>query len=381
MVFVNYGGGSYWFFAHSSWNGLTVADLVFPWFMFIMGTSMALSFESLCRKAVPLRSILYKIIRRSLILFSLGLFVVNQSSSWASIRIPGVLQRFAVAYLVVGLLRACTATTAASIRDAAAARTRLRALGMLEEVVRYWADWVLMAALVGLQLSLTFFLPVPGCPTGYLGPGGVGDAGNFSNCTGGAARWIDHLVLGDSHIYQHPTSIRLYNTGVPYDPEGILGCLNSILVVFLGLQAGQIFLVYESLWGRLRRLAGWGSLYGALAALLTNCTQNEGWIPVNKNLWSLSFVLALASMAHVAIILLYVAVDVAGLWGGEPFSFVGMNSILVYVGHELASGKVPWGWSDGAGSHHVDLAVNLVGTSLWVLTAYYLHYIRYYLSI
>ncbi|KAL8165913.1 UNVERIFIED_CONTAM: hypothetical protein K2H54_056741 [Gekko kuhli] len=52
MVFVNYGGGKYWFFKHQSWNGLTVADLVFPWFVFIMGTSIALSLSSMLRRGL-----------------------------------------------------------------------------------------------------------------------------------------------------------------------------------------------------------------------------------------------------------------------------------------------------------------------------------------
>lgn len=72
---VNYGGGGYWFFAHSIWNGLTVADLVFPWFIWIMGTSMALSFKNI--KSESLTNILRKIFRRAIILFALGLFLNN----------------------------------------------------------------------------------------------------------------------------------------------------------------------------------------------------------------------------------------------------------------------------------------------------------------
>ena len=71
MIFVNYGGGGYFFFAHSAWNGLTVADLVFPWFMLIMGVSMSLSFS----KRKPQ---LYTIFRRSFILFALGLFLNSE---------------------------------------------------------------------------------------------------------------------------------------------------------------------------------------------------------------------------------------------------------------------------------------------------------------
>lgn len=105
MIFVNYGGGGYSFFNHSRWNGLTVADLVFPWFvlrrngtwrgalctehtslhrfMYIMGTSMALSFASLHAKGTSVSSMLYKVVRRSVILFCLGMFVVNAPGTLA----------------------------------------------------------------------------------------------------------------------------------------------------------------------------------------------------------------------------------------------------------------------------------------------------------
>lgn len=75
MIFVNYGGGGYWFFAHSKWNGITVADLVFPWFVWIMGVSVVFSFRG--RRNDTVLSRVYQIIRRSLILMGLGLFLNN----------------------------------------------------------------------------------------------------------------------------------------------------------------------------------------------------------------------------------------------------------------------------------------------------------------
>lgn len=79
MIFVNYGGGGYWFFNHSIWNGLTVADLVFPWFVWIMGVSIVYSFHG--RKGDSFKSRLYQIVRRSIILLGLGLFLNNGKGS------------------------------------------------------------------------------------------------------------------------------------------------------------------------------------------------------------------------------------------------------------------------------------------------------------
>lgn len=79
MIFVNYGGGGYWFFNHSRWNGLTVADLVFPWFVWIMGVAIVFSYKG--RRKDSLFSRLYQIVRRTVILFGLGLFLNNGNSS------------------------------------------------------------------------------------------------------------------------------------------------------------------------------------------------------------------------------------------------------------------------------------------------------------
>ena len=103
MIFVNYGGGDYYFFNHSVWNGLTVADLVFPWFIWVMGVSMALAFNALLKRNTSRLNMTYKIVRRAAILFALGLLLCNLHNLTNG-RVPNVLQRFAVSYLVVGLI-------------------------------------------------------------------------------------------------------------------------------------------------------------------------------------------------------------------------------------------------------------------------------------
>lgn len=103
MIFVNFNGGMYYFFNHSIWNGLTVADLVFPWFVWIMGTSMAIAFNSLLKRRTPRGTMLYKVVRRACILFLLGLGLSNLHDLRNG-RIPNVLQRFSISYLVVGLV-------------------------------------------------------------------------------------------------------------------------------------------------------------------------------------------------------------------------------------------------------------------------------------
>uniref|UniRef100_A0AAQ6A8R7 DUF5009 domain-containing protein n=1 Tax=Amphiprion ocellaris TaxID=80972 RepID=A0AAQ6A8R7_AMPOC len=374
MVFVNYGGGRYWFFKHESWNGLTVADLVFPWFVFIMGTSIALSINSMLRAGTTRRSLLRKVVWRSMQLFIIGVFVINPNYcqgalSWNNLRIPGVLQRLAWSYLLVACLDLLVARGHVDILTTDA----WWAPGL--DILLYWPAWLCVLLLEVVWLCLTFLLPVPDCPTGYLGPGGIGDMGLYANCTGGAAGFIDRWLLGENHIYQTPTSRVIYGTHMPYDPEGVLGSINSVLMAFLGLQAGKIILHYRDLpTSIMSRFLIWGLFLGIISAALTKCSTEQGFIPVNKNLWSLSYVTTLACFAFVLLVLVYYTVDVKKWWSGAPFFYPGMNSILIYVGHEVFEDYFPFRWRMANSQSHTEhLIQNLVATSCWVLISYVLY--------
>ncbi|XP_075060674.1 heparan-alpha-glucosaminide N-acetyltransferase isoform X2 [Mixophyes fleayi] len=372
MVFVNYGGGGYWFFKHQSWNGLTLADLVFPWFVFIMGTSIHLSLTSMLRKGNSRWKLFWKVLWRSIQLFLIGLFVINDNYchgplSWSEIRIMGVLQRLSITYLAVSVLELLFAKPLADPQN--------RMCFLLQDVVLFWPQWLIILFLEAGWLCLTLLLPVSGCPTGYLGPGGIGDFGNYPNCTGGAARYIDYLILGEGHIYQHPSSNVVYKTTVPYDPEGLLGTINSIVMAFLGLQAGKILLFYKNQHKQIIvRFFTWSLVMGVVSAILTKCSTNEGFIPVNKNLWSISYVTTLSCFAFFLLLLIYFLVDVKNVWMGAPFFYPGMNSILVYVGHEIFENYFPFKWKMQDSQSHVEhLTQNLLATSIWVLIAYILY--------
>lgn len=79
---------------------------------------------------------------------------------------------------------------------------------------------MIIVCLITLHTYLTFNLSVPGCPDGYLGPGGLHAHSQHINCTGGATGYIDRYVFGDNHIYQSPTSKHVYHSTMPFDPEG-----------------------------------------------------------------------------------------------------------------------------------------------------------------
>lgn len=377
MIFYNYGGGSYWFFDHVPWNGLTCADLVFPWFMWAMGVCIPISVRSLLKRKGTKTKSWTKIIKRSLWLFVLGLAISNVNNlNIRVVRIFGVLQRFSITYLIVASFHLLFHRQSSQITQKP---------GSFDDVKAIAYEWLIQIAIVTTHLLITFLLPVPGCPTGYLGPGGRHDGGKYFNCTGGAAGYIDRLILG-AHCYQHPTSKSVYGGTVGYDPEGILGTLQASFQVFLGLQAGMTMLTYKDQRGRLIRWLTWGTISGVLAAILCLASANEGWIPINKNLWSFSFVLATSSFAFILLSFLYVVIDVLKWWNGAPFFYPGMNSIVLYVGHEITSAIFPFQWADSENAaavqtHGYQLVLDLWVVTLWAIIAFWLHSIKFFVAL
>ncbi|NXO73317.1 HGNAT acetyltransferase, partial [Phainopepla nitens] len=373
MVFVNYGGGKYWFFKHESWNGkLHVPSALFSRFVFIMGTSIALALGSMLRWGSSKWKVLRKILWRSFVLILLGIIVVNPNYclgplSWDNLRIPGVLQRLGFTYLVVAALELLFTRA-----DSGTWEGRFPAL---QDILPYWPQWIFILLLETVWLCLTFLLPVPDCPRGYLGPGGIGDFGKYPNCTGGAAGYIDRLLLGEKHMYQHPSSGVIYQSTMPYDPEGILGTINSIVMAFLGLQAGKITLFYKDQPKQIMsRFIIWGIVMGIISAILTKCSKEEGFIPINKNLWSISYVTTMSCFAFILLLLIYYLVDVKKWWSGAPFLYPGMNSILVYIGHQVFANYFPFKWKmQDSQSHAEHLTQNLIATTLWVVISYILY--------
>ncbi|KAF2354707.1 protein of unknown function DUF5009, partial [Trinorchestia longiramus] len=377
MIFVNYGGGKYYFFKHAPWNGLTVADLVFPWFVWIMGVSMMFSLRSQFRKGVSKQVIICKIVKRSVILCCLGLFINGFSNSnLTTLRIPGVLQRLGGCYFVIGIME-----TLLFVNPEDLSQEDWGGWFMFRDVVKSWLQWSIVIGLASVQCIVTYVLVVPGCPRGYLGPGGLHDYNAHSNCTGGAAAYIDQLVFSPAHLYKGSTARNIYQNTVSHDPEGLLGYLTSMLLLEFGVAAGRVLITYEGHKNRLVRMLGWAFTSGVVGAVLCGFKKEDGIVPVNKNLWSLSYVLVTACFAFVLFAALYVIVDGCKKWDGGPFSFAGYNSILLYVGHELTKGVFPFGWTPVGPYHGTYLFVSLWGTSLWMFIAYLWHKKHFYVTI
>lgn len=265
--------------AHAAWHGWTPTDLIFPFFLFIVGVAMTFSFGKLRDAGLGRGTLVAKVARRAAILFALGLALhaFPNYLDLSALRIPGVLQRIAIAYLAGSVIVLFTGVRA-QIATAAAL------------LLGYWA--------------LETLVPVPGVGAGVLEPGR--DLG----------AWIDRLVFGQQHLWVNSTT---------WDPEGLLSTIPAVATVLAGVFAGDWLRSDRSPADRLV-----GLFLAGNAGLLLGIIWGA-WFPINKNLWTSSYVLFTAGMACHFLAVCYWLVDVRGYrrWS-KPFVIFGMNAIAAF---------------------------------------------------
>jgi predicted acyltransferase len=260
---------------HAAWHGWTPTDLIFPFFLFIVGVSMMFSLTRR-REQSGSRTVLLHVLYRSLVIFAIGFFLTAFPYFRLSVvRIPGVLPRIAVCYLVASLIVLATGR-----------RGRLA---------------VLVALLVGYWLLMRY-VPVPGF-----------GAGRF-DVDGNLAGYIDRAVLG-RHIYT-PTG----------DPEGLLSTLPAIATVLFGTFAGEFLRSGATARRKIVGLLVAGAIGLAIGRVL------HPFFPINKNLWTSTFSIFTAGFACVLLGTCYWLIDVRGwrAWA-KPFVVFGVNPILAYA--------------------------------------------------
>lgn len=178
----------------------------------------------------------------------------------------------------------------------------------------------------------------------------------------------------------HTHTDSVFHTGA-YDPEGLLGTLNSIVLVYLGVACGRIAVTYKQPGARVRRWLLWSVSLILSALCLCGFGQYGGVVPINKNLWSTSYVLLLAGMAFFNLAVFYVLIDVKKWWSGLPLTPMGMNSIFVYVCSEVFQGYFPFSFDWNArtpsgelagADHGAILLSNGVGVGCWLAIAFYM---------
>jgi predicted acyltransferase len=270
---------------HSPWNGCTPTDLIFPFFLFVVGVSAALSLVPRLEQGAAAGALARTALWRALRIVALGL-LINLLAWWwmpgVHMRFPGVLQRIGICFAAIALLALYT-------------RARLQ--------------WSVIAALL----------------LGYWGLLVMG---------GSLDRWVNIVSRTDTAVFGHFVYLIDPTTGRGHDPEGLLSTLPSIATALLGLRMGTWLRA-----GKIRALLFAGLIMVALGAVWSVV------LPLNKNLWTSSFVLWCAGWATLALIVFHALIDRRG-WPAIGRRF-GTNAIAAYAGSELMQIILPaLGWQD-----------------------------------
>jgi len=292
MVNNNGGPGSWHFMNHAQWNGLTPTDLVFPTFVFVVGVSVVFATEARLARGDTRKKLAWHTLQRAVVLFLLGV-VVNSFPFFELVhmRFYGVLQRIAVCYLAVGLFY---------LWDK-----------------RVWTKVAaLVAALVGYWVLLRW-VPVPGA-------GMPGRDIPFMDMTQNLVSWIDRQIL-PYHLYLDPP---LHNVR---DPEGLLSNLPAIGTALLGVLTGLWLRSGKAISAKAQGLAA-----GAVTCLALGYLCSL-WFPLNKNMWTSSFVLVAGGYSLCLLTLAFWAVEKQGWRKGWtwPWLVFGSNAIVAYMFSEL----------------------------------------------
>jgi len=264
---------------HSKWNGCTPTDLIFPFFLFMVGVSLVFALES--KKADPKQhgKIILGIFRRAFILYTLGfLLAIIPRFNFPHVRLMGVLQRISLVYLFSSLIYLKFSN-----------RTQIGIIALL---------------LIGYNLAMTL-IPVPG-----FGPANLNPETNLG-------AWLDRSILSPAHLWVQSKT---------WDPEGLFSTLPALATGLLGAQVGK-WLKSQALEPATQLAwlfcAGFLSYLGGMIWDL--------WFPINKSLWTSSFVLYTGGLATMTLSVLYWIMDIQGYKRfTKPFLVFGVNAITVF---------------------------------------------------
>lgn len=304
MIMVNNTGGpgAWKEMRHSAWNGMTATDLVFPGFLFMVGITTVFSVEARLARGATRAQLALHTVQRAVILFALGI-VVNGFPYFhlAHLRIYGVLQRIAVCYFVVGMLY------------------------LIDK--RVWTKVALLVVILAGYWGLVRWVPVPGA-------GVPGRDVAFLDYNQNIVAWTDRQLM-PGHLYED------WPTYDARDPEGLLSDIPAIGTTLIGLLAG--------LWLRGKKKVSTktlGLVAATVACMATGYVWSI-WFPLNKKMWTSSYVLAAAGWTMALLALTWWAVEQKG-WGKTragraalwPWLVFGSNAIVAYMISELLTGAV-----------------------------------------
>ncbi|MGE5316338.1 MAG: acyltransferase family protein [Acidobacteriota bacterium] len=275
---------------HASWNGWTFTDFIFPFFLWIVGVAMTMSFASRIERGDTKGKLMLQAAKRGAMIFAIGLLLTmfpfgllpGTHLNFATLRIPGVLQRIGITYVLASAI----------YLNASSARAIVA--------------WIV--GILGAYWIMLTMVPVPEFGAGNLTP------------MGSIARWIDSMVIGTNHTWR----------GAPapgFDPEGVISTLGAIGTALFGVLVGLYLKVKDV---SKEEKTSWMFVAGSVLLLLGAIF--DMWVPINKNLWTPSYVVFMAGFATCIFGMFYFLIDAKGYkkWA-TPLVIYGMNAIFVFA--------------------------------------------------
>ncbi|MCP4290205.1 MAG: DUF1624 domain-containing protein [bacterium] len=289
MILVNNPGSWSHIYAplrHANWHGWTPTDLIFPFFLFIVGVSLSLSFRKRISTGQDQNDLLKKAFTRAIVIFFLGLFLngfpfIGGQDFFNSFRLWGVLQRIGVCYFLAAM--AVILLPSAKNKSILVLSLILTyELGMRLPLLSGWAD------------------------------GSFALSNNF-------ARWLDLQFPGETHLYA--------GTGIAFDPEGLWSTLNATVTTISGYFVGEFLNRKANLSSKIKTLA-----LGGLGLAVTGQGLHY-FEPINKQLWTTSYVVLTNGLAMLTLAFCIWIVDVKkwSRWS-KPAVVFGSNALVVFVG-------------------------------------------------
>ncbi|KAH7351662.1 hypothetical protein KP509_19G008600 [Ceratopteris richardii] len=360
MILVDDAGGSWPSINHSPWHGVTFADFVMPFFLFIVGMSLVLSFKNINDKFDAFE----KASLRALKLFALGVFLqggyfhgsndLSFGVDMKHLRIMGILQRISIAYFLVSCCEIFAKRSQISRREFPCFK-----VDAIKLITMYPWHWVFGLAVSSVYLGLLFGLIVPdwyfetdisknlisnmgsNVRTVKINCDMRGDLGPACNAVG----YLDRIILGINHLYRNPVYRRTQECSInspdygppppnapawcfaPFDPEGVLSSFMASVSCLIGAHYGHALLHFKNDKRRLYEWVAFGMFLNALGLFIK-------WLgmPLNKPLYTISYVCVTGGTAGLLFSALYTVVDV--LKYRKPFillEWMGMNALLIFV--------------------------------------------------
>ena len=291
MILVNTSGDgahTYRLLRHSPWNGCTLADVVFPCFLFMVGISLVLSLSGKLRRGISRRILVRQALRRAFVLFAIGIAINGfPRFDLHTLRVFGVLQRIAICFFLASLIYMWT---------------RPRTI-----------VWITVALLVGYWILLRW-VPVPGY-------GLPGVSVPFLDPHGNLPAWLDRHLLPAAHLYHQGY----------YDPEGLLASLPALGSTLIGVLAAFVLQAHRNATAKTKQL-----LLAGVLCLLAGSVWSH-WLPLNKRLWTSSFVLfnAGVSVLSLSLFLWWLDVQEKGTRLAGPLIAFGTNALAAYAFSEF----------------------------------------------